>query len=58
MDQFSHVLLAIQTIDKVHSTQEGAGLWTRLRWVKPGLWAQLSHPFYIEYLWQVREHLY
>ncbi len=38
MDELVHVILAIDklTIDKVHSTTEGPGLWTRLRWVKPG----------------------
>ncbi len=42
MHQFGNVLL---TIDKVkHITTEGSGLWTRLRWVKPGLWPNYPTP--------------
>ncbi len=48
MGQFSKVLLAI---DNAHSTTDGPGLQTRLRSVKPGLWAQLSHSLCLEYLW-------
>ncbi len=44
MDQFSNVLLAI---DKAHSTTDGPGLQTKLRWVKPGLWAHSD----IETVW-------
>ncbi len=40
MDQLVNVLLAI---DKAQSTIEGPGLRTRLRCVKPGLWAQPFH---------------
>ncbi len=40
MGQLVNVLLAI---DEAHSTTYGPGLPTRLRWVKPGLWAQLFH---------------
>ncbi len=39
MDQSINVLLWQST----HSTTEGPELQTRLRWVKPGLWAQPSH---------------
>ncbi len=31
---------------------------TRLRWVKPDLWAQPSHSLCLEYLWQVYKHHY
>ncbi len=37
MNQPMNVIL---TIDNTHSTIEGPGLQSRLRWVKPGLWAQ------------------
>ncbi len=37
---------------------EGPGLWTRLRWVKPGLCVQPSHSLCLGYLWQVYKHLY
>ncbi len=48
MGPFSKVLLAI---DKEHNTIESLGLWTRLRWVKPDLWAQLSHYICVKYIW-------
>ncbi len=32
----------------MHSTTEGLGLQTRLRWVKPGSWAQQSHSLCLE----------
>ncbi len=54
MGQFSKVLLAT---DKVHSTAKGPGLQTRLRWVKPGLWAQPFNSLCLEYLWQINQHL-
>ncbi len=47
MGQFRKVLLAI---DNAHNTAEGPGLQTRLRWVKPDLWAQPSHPLCLQYL--------
>ncbi len=47
MGQFSKVLLAI---DNRHTVpQTGRGLQSRLRWVKPGLWAQPFHSLYLEY---------
>ncbi len=48
MGQFSKVLLAI---DNEYKVPQGPGLQTRLRWVKPYLWAQ-------EYLCQVYEPIY
>ncbi len=44
MGQVGKVLL---TINKIHSTAEGPRLWTRLRWVKPGLWLFLVQIKYI-----------
>ncbi len=40
-------------IDSSHTIPEGPGLQTRLRWIKPGLWAQPYHSLCLEYLWQV-----
>ncbi len=45
-------------IDNAHSIKEGPGLWTRFRWVKPGVWAQLSHYLCLQYMWQVYQYLY
>ncbi len=49
MSQLVNVLLAV---DKTHITED-PGLWTRLWWVKPGLWGQPSCSLCLEYMCQV-----
>ncbi len=47
MGQFSKVLLAI---NNTHTVLQSSGLWTRVRWVKPGLWAQPSNSLCLKYI--------
>ncbi len=43
MDQLMNIILV-----NGNGTTEGIGLSTRLRWLKPGLWAQSIHSLSLE----------